>query len=65
MTKPDKKQTSSVIRDAIREKRERKPIDIADIDALEASLLADIEAFDLDAAERLARREQMASEMDG
>ncbi|MER2540355.1 MAG: hypothetical protein ABTQ26_14040 [Azonexus sp.] len=65
MTKPDKKQTSSVIRDAIREKRERKPIDIADIDALEASLLADIEAFDLDAAERLARREQMASEVAG
>ena len=56
---------SSAIRDVIREKRERKPVDLADIDALEASLLADIEAFDLDAAERLARREQMASEVTG
>jgi len=65
MNKLDKQETSSAIRDAIREKRERKPIAIADIDALEASLLADIETFDLDAAERLARREQMASEVAG
>ena len=65
MTQFKKTDTSSAIRDAIREKRERKPVDLADIDALEASLLADIEAFDLDAAERLARREQMASEVTG
>jgi hypothetical protein len=65
MTKSDREQNSNAIRDAIREKHERKPIAIADIDALEASLLADIEAFDLDAAERLARREQAANEVAG
>ncbi len=65
MTKSDREQNSNAIREAIREKHERKPIAIADIDALEASLLADIEAFDLDAAERLARREQAANEVAG
>ena len=50
--------TASAIQEAIRAKRERKNTLSADIEALEASLLADIEAFDLDAAERLARREQ-------
>lgn len=58
MSKPDKDQYASAIRDALREKRERKPIAMAEIDALEASLLADIEMFDLDAAVRQARQEQ-------
>ncbi len=53
-------ETASAIQEAIRAKRERKSTVSADIEALEASLLADIEAFDLDAAERLARREQNA-----
>ena len=53
-------ETASAIQEAIRAKRERKNTVSADIEALEASLLADIEAFDLDAAERLARREQNA-----
>lgn len=65
MTKLDKNNVASAIRDAIREKRERKPVDLSDIDALEASLLADIEAFDLDSAERLAHREQMVSGFTG
>ncbi len=65
MNKQDSEPKFSAIRDAIHEKRERKPIAVADIDALEASLMADIEAFDLDAAERLARREQAASEVAG
>jgi hypothetical protein len=65
MNKLHKADSSSLIRDAIREKRERKPVNLDVIDALEASLLADIEAFDLDAAERLARREQMANEVAG
>ena len=52
-------ETASAIQEAIRAKRERKNTVSADIEALEASLLADIEAFDLDAAERLARREQV------
>ena len=49
---------ASAIQEAIRAKRERKSTVSADIEALEASLLADIVAFDLDAAERLAKREQ-------
>lgn len=52
-------ETASAIQEAIRAKREPKNTLSADIEALEASLLADIEAFDLDAAERLARREQI------
>ena len=51
-------ETASAIQEAIRAKREPRNTLSADIEALEASLLADIEAFDLDAAERLARREQ-------
>lgn len=50
-------ETASAIQEAIRAKRERKNTLSADIEALEASLLADIEAFDLDAAERIAIRE--------
>lgn len=61
----DREQNSNAIRDAIRDKRERKPVAVADIDALEASLLADIEAFDLDAAERLARSEQASGRSSG
>ena len=55
LTPPD--ETASAIQEALRAKRERKTSVSADIEALEASLLADIEAFDLDAAERLAERE--------
>ena len=59
MSLPENNDTQSAIRDAIRAKRERKPHLEEDIASLEASLLADIEAFDLDAAERRARREQL------
>lgn len=58
MSDPDNNDTSSAIQKAIRAKRERKTGIAADIAALEAALIADIEAFDLDAAERRARREQ-------
>lgn len=51
----------SAISQAIRAKRERKNPTTQDIDALEAALVADIETFDLDAAERRARREYLAS----
>lgn len=51
----------SAISQAIRAKRERKNPTTHDIEALEAALVADIEAFDLDAAERRARREYLAS----
>ena len=51
----------SAILAAIRAKRERKIGTGKDIAELEASLLADIEAFDLDAAERRARREYLAN----
>ena len=57
MSQPDKDQTASAIRDAIRDKHSRKPSTAADIEALEASLLADIDAFDIDAAEQRARLE--------
>jgi hypothetical protein len=59
MSKLEDSDTSSAILAAIRAKRERKigaPKDTSDI---EASLLADIESFDLDAAEQRARREQL------
>lgn len=58
MTMPDKLDSTSLFTDAIRAKRERKSLIAEDIAFLETSLLADIEAFDLDAAEREARREQ-------
>ena len=61
MSQSDKTGESSRILDAIRAKRERRSSLVGDIADLEASLLADIEAFDLNEAERLARREQMAS----
>lgn len=61
MTEPEKSDKASAISAAIRAKRERKSPLAEDIAALESSLLADIEAFDLDAAERRARREQSAN----
>lgn len=61
MSTSDNNDAQSAIRDAIRAKRERKSGVEEDIAALEASLIADIEAFDLDAAERRARREQATS----
>ena len=61
MSEANKDLSANAIRDAIRVKRERKPMVVSDIEALEASLLADIETFDLDAAERRARLEQSAS----
>lgn len=61
MSPPENKDPQSAIRDAIRAKRERKSSLGEDIAALEASLIADIETFDLDAAERRARREQSAN----
>lgn len=62
MSDSEKTSQISAIGEAIRAKRERKGNALReDIDALEASLLADIEAFDLDAAERRARREYLAN----
>jgi hypothetical protein len=61
MSDVNKDLSANAIRDAIREKRERKPKLVSDIEALEVSLLADIETFDLDAAERRARLEHSAS----
>ena len=51
----------SAIAEAIRAKRERKSGTTQDIEELEASLIADIENFDLDAAERRAKREYLAN----
>jgi len=61
MSDPDKTGQLSAISQAIRAKRERRNPTSQDIEALEAALVADIEAFDLDAAERRARREYLAS----
>lgn len=61
MSDSDKTRQRSAISDAIRAKRERKGPTTHDIEALEAALIADIEAFDLDAAERRARREYLAN----
>lgn len=61
MSPSDKPDTSSIISEAIRAKRDRRSAVAEDIAALEASLLADIEAFDLDAAERRAQREHSTS----
>lgn len=58
MTEPEKSDKASTVSEAIRVKRERKTLLAEDIAALETSLLADIEAFDLDAAERRVRREE-------
>ncbi|MBK6355811.1 MAG: hypothetical protein IPF44_03445 [Betaproteobacteria bacterium] len=61
MSNSEKTGPISVILDAIRAKRERKTGTLKEIAELEASLLADIDAFDLDAAERRARREYLAN----
>ena len=65
MNQSDKDHTASAIRDAIRDKHQRKSLPAADIEALEASLLADIETFDLDAAERRARLDASANVVGG
>jgi hypothetical protein len=61
MSNSEKPGPLSAIHEAIRAKREHKSDTGKDIAELEASLLADIEAFDLDAAERRARREYLAN----
>jgi hypothetical protein len=61
MSKSEKSDPNSAIAEAIRAKRDRKDRTLKDIAELEASLLADIESFDLDAAERRARREYLAN----
>lgn len=62
MSDSDKSSQLSTISQAIRAKRERKGSALRDdIEALEAALVADIETFDLDAAERRARREYLAN----
>lgn len=61
MSTPEKSGPISAIVDAIRAKRERKTQTLSDIARMEADLLADIETFDLDAAERRARREYLAN----
>ena len=65
MSKTENLDTASAIADAIRAKRERKTGVLTDVALLEASLLADIETFDQDAAERHARREQSAGSRAG
>lgn len=61
MSNSEKSGPLSAILEAIRAKRERKSGTGKDIAELEASLLADIDTFDLDAAERRARREYLAN----
>jgi hypothetical protein len=61
MSSSENSTESNRILDAIRAKRERRTGKVGNIAELEASLVADIENFDLDEAERLARREQLAS----
>ncbi|MBS1141525.1 MAG: hypothetical protein H6R13_2978 [Proteobacteria bacterium] len=61
MSNSEKSGPLSAIAEAIRAKRERKSGTLEDIAELEASLLADIENFDLDAAERRAKREYLAN----
>ena len=65
MSQSEKPAESSKILDAIRAKRERSSSLVGDIADLEAALIADIETFDLNEAERLARREQLANMVGG
>ena len=65
MSQSEKPAESSKILDAIRAKRERRSSLVGDIADLEAALIADIETFDLNEAERLARREQLANMVGG
>lgn len=57
MNQEDRSKQASAILAAIRAKREKRTAGVQDIDALEASLIEDIENFDLDAEERQARLE--------
>lgn len=59
MNQEDRSKQASAIQAAIRAKREKRTAGIEDIDALEASLMEDIENFDLDAMERQARLEAL------
>jgi hypothetical protein len=61
MSTPEKSGPISAIVEAIRAKRERKTQTLNDIARMEADLIADIETFDLDAAERRARREYLTN----
>lgn len=63
MSKSENSSPLSAIVEAIRAKRDRKSAigTAEEIAALEAALLADIESFDLDAAERRARREYLTN----
>ena len=65
MSQSEKPAESSKILDAIRAKREHRSSLVGDIADLEAALIADIETFDLNEAERLARREQLANMVGG
>jgi len=65
MTTHKKTEDSSRILDAIRAKREHRTSQAGELEQLEASLLADIDSFDLNEAERKARREQLASMQGG
>lgn len=58
MSKFEAPDPASAIQDALRAKRDRNKGIVEDIAAIEAALLADIESFDLDAAERRARGER-------
>lgn len=55
MSKLDKNETSQAIADAIRAKRENRPSTAIEIAQLEEALIADIESFDLNAAEQQAQ----------
>lgn len=57
MNEEERSKQASAILAAIRAKREKRTAGVKDIDALEASLMEDIEKFDLDAMERQARLE--------
>ena len=61
MTKPENLNYPLLISDSICPKHQRKMEITAHIDALESELLADIKSFDLNAAERAARREDSGS----
>lgn len=65
MNKLDKKETSNTILEAIRAKRDNRTSNADEIARIEESLIADIEAFDLDAAERNARRDNITHSATG
>ena len=65
MNDSEKNDQAFAIGEAIRAKRGGKPSLPEEIAALECSLLADIETFDLDAAVRLAQREELVNSATG